>query len=321
MNRFSSSLTMALGSGGVTPMEMIGAYTVLANGGYKVEPYFIERITDRNNELIFQAPKPEFCDPCYTDYLPKPPPPEEQQIDSETTASITPEVEQDLIPQELNNNSEPASNTLNESYIAPRIMSHANNFLTVSMMQDVINQGTARRALSLNRTDLAGKTGTTNDYVDAWFTGFNSQVATTVWVGFDDPKSMGRGEAGSRAALPIWIDYMKDAMQGIEEDTKIIPSYIEEKFINASTGKIVDQEEPGALMEYFVTEELTPEYELLRELYPYSDELDANNPEKAPTFGLEQGVGGNLEILEEIPEPIDPNLRIIEDEEDTEGLF
>ena len=90
-------------------------------------------------------------------------------------------------------------------------MNSANNFLTVSMLKDVVRRGTARKALQLNRPDLAGKTGTTNDYIDAWFSGFNSQVATTVWVGFDNPATMGRGEAGSRAALPYGLTICKPA--------------------------------------------------------------------------------------------------------------
>lgn len=324
-NRFSSSLTMALGSGGVTPMEMIGAYGVIANGGYKVEPYFIERITDRNNELIYQAPKPEYCDKCFADYIPEPPLAIEQELEQQETTEIeVTDLDPDLPAEDEFDESNNNENQPSDSYIAPRVMSHANNFLTVSMMQDVIRQGTGRKALTLNRSDLAGKTGTTNDYVDAWFTGFNSQVATTVWIGFDDPKSMGRGEAGSRAALPIWIDYMKGAMEGVEEDVKTTPTYIEEKFINRSSGTIVDQDEPGAITEYFVTKELTPEYTLLRELYPYVDKVELNSDitDNSPSYGF--GIDEQTEpylIDEPITQPIDPSLRIIEDEEDTEGLF
>ena len=324
MSRFSPSLTMALGSGGVTPMEMITAYTSLANGGYKIEPYFIGRITDRNDKLVYQAPKPEFCDECFADYLPKPAPPEDLELDQELDSQIA-SIEEDLEPisEDLPKETINTDESLISSYTAPRIMSHANNFLTVSMMKDVINRGTARKALSLNRQDLAGKTGTTNDYIDAWFTGFNSQVATTVWVGFDEPQSMGRGEAGSVAALPIWIDYMKEAMQDIEEDYETIPPYIEAQFINQQTGKPTDETDPGAIMEYSVNDELTPEYALMRELYPYIDDIAEQETKLDAIDDLELNIDGTFDNLEavELPTAIDPELRIIEDDDDTEGLF
>jgi len=137
------------------------------------------------------------------------------------------------------------------TYTAPRVMSPENNFLIVDMLKDVIKRGTGRKALALKRNDLAGKTGTTNDYVDAWFSGFNSKIATTVWVGFDKPKSMGRGEAGGVAALPIWIDYMSTALKDIPEEESEIPNYIQETHINASTGKQTTQDDPQAILEYF----------------------------------------------------------------------
>jgi len=128
------------------------------------------------------------------------------------------------------------------------------------MLKDVVRRGTARRALALNRQDLAGKTGTTNDYVDAWFTGFNSQVATTVWVGFDEPASMGRGEAGSLTALPIWVDYMSTALDDTPEDSQDLPEYIELGSVNRATGKRTDDTDPSAVAEYFPIRELLPEF-------------------------------------------------------------
>ena len=325
MNRFSSSLTMALGSGGVTPLEMIDAYSVIANGGYKVQPYFIERITDRNNKIVFQAPKPDFCDACIADYLPTPELPEEfqneplEQAQEGTAEKPEPLLEQSTITDTPEEPAEPLN-----YYNAPRVMSHANNFQMVSMMRDVITRGTGRKALALKRQDLAGKTGTTNDYVDAWFTGFNSQVATTVWVGFDNPRSMGRGEAGSVAALPIWVDYMGTAMKDLAEDPVAIPEYIETKFISRGSGKLTSEDEPGAITEYFINQELTPEYILMRKLYPYIDEL--NQPEISALEEFEVNPEFDIEGIQEEnplndPLRLDPSERIIEDEEDTEGLF
>jgi len=319
MNRFSASLTMALGSGGVKPIEMLSAYSALANGGYKTRPYFIERITDRNGETIYLAPQPNFCDECYTKYLPEP---ENDDLDTDKIEAIGE-------PEEISDNTDTSieysrqtepDTPISITYEAPRVMSHANNFLTVSMMKDVIKRGTARRALALERQDLAGKTGTTNDYVDAWFTGFNSSVATTVWVGFDNPTSMGRGEAGSLTALPIWVDYMKTGLEGVPEDSQELPDYIEEGFVNRNTGKRVDEFDPGAIPEIFVVKELTPEYNLLQNLYGNregiafdTDSLDIELTDD--TDGETDGTADDSAI------ELDQKSRIIEDAEDTEGLF
>jgi penicillin-binding protein 1A len=203
-------------------------------------------------------------------------------------------------------------------------MSHANNFLTVSMMKDVVRRGTARKALVLNRQDLAGKTGTTNDYIDAWFTGFNSKVATTVWVGFDNPATMGRGEAGSLTALPIWVDYMRVALDGVPEDSIELPEYIEPSFIDRDSGVRTDELDVNAIQEYFIIEELTPEFMLLQNLYAGSEtELeDVNDINSDITEGLEDDFEALLEDdIEQVPSELKQQDRIIEEQEDTEGLF
>ena len=337
MNRFSSSLTMALGAGGATPLEILSAYGVLANGGYRVNPYYIEKITDRNGQIIFQAPTAQKCDECYQDYLPEPLIPDE--IATEVAEQSNPVNSTDVqsTPLEETIELEEESETYPSHYAAPRVMSHANNYLTVSMLKDVITRGTARKALALNRKDLAGKTGTTNDYVDAWFSGFNSQVATTVWVGFDNPSSMGRGEAGGVAALPIWIDYMQTALNAIPEDSADIPTYIEQGFINKTTGQRTTEQDPQAVPEYFVISELTPENllfgdvivsdeettedgELVLQDPELEDSITENNLEEeleniGDQFGLDElGIEQTQETSNNAP-------RIIEDTQDTEGLF
>jgi penicillin-binding protein 1A len=156
-------LTMALGAGSVTPMQMASAYSVFANGGYRVTPYFIEMITDARGNII-QGRPPSMLDET-----------REQVID-------------------------------------PR-----NAFIMNTMLSDVITRGTASRARSLRRDDIAGKTGTTNDYIDAWFCGYNNSLVGVVWIGYDQPRSLGKRETGSAAALPIWVDFMKDALKGIPE--------------------------------------------------------------------------------------------------------
>lgn len=312
MSRFSPTLTMALGSGGATPLEVLGAYSALANGGYKIEPYFIEKITDRHGDVLFQAPQPISCDECYEQFLPKQ---NIEQIEGDEAnnenqnQSNSLETEKKEVATEQNNDG--LNNKELAHYSAPRIMSHANNFLTVDMMKDVITRGTAKRARSLNRSDLAGKTGTTNDYVDAWFTGFNSQVATTVWVGFDQPSTMGRGESGSLTALPIWVDYMKTGLEGIAEDSSTLPEYIEKVRVNRSTGEETDELDPLGIDELKVIIELTPESAFNRPLDASLENDDFPDSTNDPNSFEEIESSNDLE----------PQERIIEDSQETEGLF
>ena len=156
-------LTMALGAGSVTPWQMVGAYSVFANGGYRIEPYLIDRITDASGRVLSQA-KPGHAG--------------------------------------------------DESL---RTIDARNAFVMTSMLRDVIRAGTGARALSLKRTDLAGKTGTTNDSHDAWFAGFQPSIAAVAWVGFDQPRKLGDRESGGGLALPIWISYMGRALRGVPE--------------------------------------------------------------------------------------------------------
>lgn len=362
MRRFSPTLTMALGAGGVTPLEMLRAYSTLANSGYQVEPYFIEYITDRHGEVIYRAPQPVYCDECYLDYLPMPTAPVAEPSEDENAVAEA-DSEQSTAPadsaafaaeteivDEVAGTEEVADEGLEEEpereieqlYTAPRVMTRANNFLTVSMLKDVVRRGTARKALALNRQDLAGKTGTTNDYVDAWFSGFNTQVATTVWVGFDEPATLGKGEAGSVAALPIWIDYMRSAMSEVPQDSEELPDYIEEGVVDRVSGKPTDEEDPDAVVEYFpipalldfpLQELSQSEIDAIQALSVMAEEgvevagdsvaddtlLDEGfeqsefDPELTEDFSLED------DLLEE--EPLDSEPRIIEEEEDTEGLF
>jgi len=318
MNRFSSTLTMALGSGGITPLEMVGAYGVLANTGYRVEPYFIDYIANRDGEIIYRAKQVNLCDECYQQYLEVD---EELEVEvveqiDETTNEVINELtaEEIIIDNELieTENPQPESELgfVQEIYDAPRVMSEANNYLTVSMLKDVVRRGTARKALALERQDLAGKTGTTNDYIDAWFTGFNSQLATTVWIGFDEPTTLGKGEAGSVAALPIWVNYMRTALEGIEQDTQEVPYFMEEGFVNRNTGERTDEFDPDAVIEYFPIEELLPN------TFGELSEIEEHNLEYDDLFDAESEISPEDEIEEA---PIEP--RIIEEEEDTEGLF
>ncbi|SEG81823.1 penicillin-binding protein 1A [Marinobacterium lutimaris] len=145
------------------------------------------------------------------------------------------------------------------SHAAPRIISKDGAFLIYNVMQDVIKRGTGRRALELNRGDIAGKTGTTNDQKDSWFSGFNQEVVTTAWVGYDQPTTLGRREYGSTAALPIWIDFMRDALEGTPESAPDAPEGIISALIDPSTGKLAYPNQSDAIREYFRRDQLPQE--------------------------------------------------------------
>lgn len=170
-DRLAKSLSLALGSGNLTPLEVNRAYTVIANNGYLVKPKIIDRIETRDGAVLLSYKQQQLCDQC-------------------TTSSDTQ---------------------------APRVISKKTSYLINSMLKDVVKFGTAKKAQSLKRNDLGGKTGTTNDYVDAWFNGFGGGLVTTAWVGFDTPQTLGHAESGGRTALPMWIDFMKVAVANKDE--------------------------------------------------------------------------------------------------------
>jgi penicillin-binding protein 1A len=165
-------LTLALGAGAVTPLQMAGAYSVFANGGYKVTPYLISKVIDANGKVLSQAAP-------------------------------------DKAGDERN-----------------RVIDERNAFLMDSMMKDVVRFGTATKALVLKRPDIAGKTGTTNDSIDAWFAGYSSKLVGIAWIGFDQPRNLGNRETGGGLALPIWIGYMQKALKNIPVEERAVPEGI-----------------------------------------------------------------------------------------------
>ncbi len=203
-------LSLALGSGSVTPLELATGYAVFANGGYLISPYFIQRIENGEGDILWQAEPARVCAQCEDPLSPAPPYP-----------------------------------------LAPRVISAQNSYLMTSMMRDVIRFGTGRRAMVLNRDDLAGKTGTTNDQFDAWFSGFNQGIVTTVWTGFDSPQPMGNNETGGRAALPIWIDFMRTALDGVPEKPLKQPPNLVTVRIDPKNGLLANAHTPNALFEVF----------------------------------------------------------------------
>ncbi len=200
-HKLPRNLSLALGTGEVTPLQLARAYAVFANGGYLVTPYLIDHITDEHGKLIY-AVKPKIA------------------------------------------NAIPIS-----SDSAPRVIPVDVAFLITSALKDVTRYGTGAAAAQLNRADIAGKTGTTSDYVDTWFTGFNGDLVSSVWVGFDRPNSV--REYGAKTALPIWIDFMGKALEGRPQHSLAQPDDIIALSIDPITGTIMPRGEPGTVLEYF----------------------------------------------------------------------
>lgn len=225
------NLSLALGSGEVTPLKLITGYAVLANGGYRVEPYFVRAVTDGAGEPVFTARPATVCKVCETADLDD----EGEPTDLAALMAL------DTLPPEVP---------------APRVITAENAWIMSSILQDVISFGTGRRARALGRHDLAGKTGTTNDQKDAWFSGFNHDVVTTVWTGFDRVRTLGRQETGARAALPMWIDFMRVALDGRPEATMERPAGLVTVRIDPDTGLLAGANHPNAIFESFRADEV-----------------------------------------------------------------
>lgn len=232
-----SDLSLSLGSGTLTPLEITRGYAVFANGGYLVEPYFIDRIVDVAGNVLYEAQPLRVCPECRTPNLQMTtlPSPGEPASTVTTTPLTT------TAPANT-----PAPPALAEAVITPE-----NAWLMTSMMQDVVQRGTAQRARELGRDDLAGKTGTTNDQRDAWFCGFAPTLVTSAWVGFDEVSPLGSGETGGRAALPIWMRYMQAALQGVPVQRSEPPAGMITVRIDADTGLLADSAQPDAVYETF----------------------------------------------------------------------
>ena len=244
-------LSLALGSGTATPWQMARAYTVFANGGYLLEPYFIQAVYDAAGEPLFQANPLIACPDCGKSAQ------DEKSAREQAAAAEPDEAPQDA---ETAGAEGEAPNGPPEPRLAERVVPETNVYLMTSMMRDVIRRGTGRRAMALGRHDLAGKTGTTNDQRDAWFCGFNAELVTTVWVGFDQVQPLGNGETGSRAALPMWVAYMGEALEGVPETPLEPPPGLVTVRIDPETGLLMPPGVSGGIFETFRAEYVPKEY-------------------------------------------------------------
>ncbi|WP_396588361.1 penicillin-binding protein 1A [Bermanella sp. R86510] len=260
--KLNRDLSLALGSSDLTPFELATGFTVLANGGYRVDPYFIKRIEDNEGNVLLEHEARQVCESCLN------------EIETYKTQLAEQKSELNLqtldgtldLPNTLNEGEGSDELTLEEFIeqyppLAPRVMDSRVNYLMYTMLQDVVKRGTGKRALALGREDLAGKTGTTNDNKDAWFSGFNNKISTNVWVGFDDFTTLGRWAFGSNTALPIWVDYMRTALNGMPHSPIKRPDGLVTVRIDPESGKRAYPGQPDAIFETFRQENVPQEME------------------------------------------------------------
>jgi penicillin-binding protein 1A len=259
------NLTLSLGTMSATPLQVATGYAVFANGGHRVQPWFIERIEDPQGRVVFQAaPRrvaPE-CDPPEPSGLSSA---DGSSASADTTTAPAPSAEAAAtVGGRQAGDAEgtaaalalPAGCTLPTTQVAPRVISARNAWLMTDMLREVITRGTGRRALALGRRDVAGKTGTTNEARDTWFNGYNAALVASVWVGFDQSRPLGEGEEGSRTAVPIWTDFMAGALQGVPDRPWPMPAGLVQVRISPFTGEIASADDPDAIFETFMADRL-----------------------------------------------------------------
>ena len=286
--KLNRDLSLALGSSGLTPYEMASGYNALANGGYKVDPHFITKIEDNEGVVLFEHKAKIVCESCL------------KSID-EFKEKLNEELQAQKEKAELDETIDivalqESNQILLEEYIAqfpplaPRIMDQRVNYLMYTMLKDVIKQGTGKRALALKRNDLAGKTGTTNDQKDAWFSGYNNKLVANVWVGFDSPRTLGKWAFGSNTALPIWVEYMKVALKGMPESPIKQPDGLVSIRIDPETGNRAYPGQSNAIFETFRQENVPQQMERAPSSNnPYAvDNADTDDDDSEDSFTPEQ---------------------------------
>jgi penicillin-binding protein 1A len=248
-------LSLALGSHALTPLQIASGYALFANGGYQIQPYLLDKVVDRNGKIIYQAVPATVCSDCggtgrptslSNDAI--------TDVDSELEALFN-NLEMVAIEQGEKYSWERVKQQLSISMDSPTkpanlVMEPQIAFQMDSMLKDVILRGTGKKAMSLKRSDLGGKTGTTNGPRDAWFSGYSPHLVTTAWVGFDNNSVIGRNEYGGSAALPIWIELMSTALQDKPDMVRKQPTGIVTVKIDPETGQRVSHGKEG-IYEFF----------------------------------------------------------------------
>ena len=242
--------SLALGGGNATPLDMAQGFAVFANGGYAVKPYIIDTISDADGEILYRAEPAVVCRECEgglddiegmraaltpDQFAATTAERYEEGYDEDAEEPMTLD-QMAVVGESYRPDATVAPELFRGIKLAPRVIPEENAYLVSDMMRDVIRRGTGRRALALGRSDLSGKTGTSNDRRDAWFGGFNADLSSVVWVGYDDDLPLGPGEEGSRTALPVWVEFMRVGLKGARENALPMPEGIVSVRISKSTG-------------------------------------------------------------------------------------
>jgi penicillin-binding protein 1A len=255
-SQLPDDLTLALGTAELSPLQVAVGYATFANGGFKVSSYYIDRVEDANGKVLQQADPAIACAQCG------------RATEGPSPKSIAAGAARGSATEEAAHDGKSMIPVKN---MAPQIISPQIAYLLADMMRDVIRRGTGQRARTLNRDDVAGKTGTSNDAHDTWFNGFNGDLVTTVWVGFDSDRSLGEGEQGGRTAVPAWTYFMHTALEGTAKHGVPIPDGIVSVRISPKSGLLASSDDPSGIMEKFIEGNL-PKAELYEGQNP-------NNPE------------------------------------------
>jgi penicillin-binding protein 1A len=237
-SQLPNDLTLAVGTAELSPLQLVTGYATFANGGFRVTPYYIDRIEDAGGKVLLQADPVIACADCGRITDPSAP-------TRAKAASGPPGLQ-------LDEGIRDGKSLIPAKNLAPQIIRPQVAYLLSDMMADVIRRGTGIGARVLNRDDLAGKTGTTNDFHDAWFNGFNGSLVATVWTGFDQDRSLGEGEQGARAALPTWVYFMRQALAGAPRRMVPVPDGIVTVRISPDTGLLASADNPNGIMEKFI---------------------------------------------------------------------
>ena len=232
--------SLALGTVNATPLQLATGFSTFANGGFKIVPHYIDRIENAAGEVVYRATPKIACETCEHDAA----------LASYAGAGTKDEklAEADALRG--------GRGSIPPEQLAERVITPQNDWLITDMMMDVIKRGTGVRARALGRSDIAGKTGTTNDSIDVWFNGFTPNLVATVWVGFDQERSLGASEQGANTALPIWMHYMREALRGVPEVHRPMPEGLVTLRISPDTGMLASGENPDAILETFMTDHL-----------------------------------------------------------------
>ena len=234
------NLTLALGTVQATPLEVATGYAVFANGGFRVMPYFVDRIENAAGQVVWQSKPRVACEPC------------ERPVDLGDLV-LTGNAQEDLLNEDTLRG---GRGPLPPEQLAERVISPQNAYLMTDMMADVIKRGTGIRARALGRNDIAGKTGTTNEAKDTWFNGFTPNLVASVWVGYDQERPLGEHEEGARTALPIWVHFMREALRGVPDKRRPMPEGLVQLRVSSRTGTLVGPENPDGVMETFMADHL-----------------------------------------------------------------